>query len=206
MKPGRRHTFFQTDLSGPRRSRHTSASEDSSHARPLAGPGALIAGLNKLLLVAMLLMAAAIPALAEGPSKGTLLLGVSHVARLPWTSSDDRFTYGSFEYRYPLPYERLSVAGSLEFRGGIRYYNVSLHFKVWENKRYVIALESGPGWLNTGREFLGNRLEFRSLAEIQFKLNSRQCLGIDYCHYSNASTGSINPGTESVRFFWAIRL
>ena len=173
----------------------------TSAYRPWWAPSWLAA-----LALGLALLSHGLPLLAEEPSKGSLLLGVSHVTRLPWTSSDDRFTFGSIEYRYPLPYERLSVAGSFEFRGGIRYYNMSLHFRVWENKRYLIAIESGPGWMNTGREFLGNRLEFRSLAELQFKLNSRQSLGIDYCHYSNAHTGSINPGTESVRFFWAIRL
>lgn len=143
---------------------------------------------------------------AEEPSSGTLLVGVSGVQRLPWTSSEDRFTYGSLEYRYTLPYQRLSVAGCVEFRGGTRSYNVSLHFKVWENKRYIFAIESGPGYLSTGREFLGNKLEFRSLAELQIKLTSRHRVGIDYCHYSNAHTGSINPGAESLRVFWAIRL
>jgi hypothetical protein len=166
----------------------------------------MTARLRTLLLATLFLVSAALPALAAEPSKGTLLVGVSRVARLPWTDSSARFTYGSLEYRHALLYERLSIAGSVEFRGGIRYYNASLHFRIYENDRFVIAIESGPGFLNTGREFLGNRLEFRSLAELQIKLTDRQRVGIDYCHYSNASTGSINPGSESLRFFWAIRL
>jgi hypothetical protein len=190
--------------------RRPSGGARSEWAEPTGGkvraPSAGPPHLGRLILLLLLVLTFALPALADEAPKDELIVGISGLVDAPWTGEDDNFTYGSLEYRFALPWERFSIGTSFEFRGGVRYVNASLYFKVYESKRFVVGIESGPGYLNTGREILGNSLEFRSMVELQFKLTDRQRVGIDYCHYSNASTGSINPGSESLRFFWAIRL
>lgn len=134
--------------------------------------------------------------------QSSLLLGLGRTVRAPGPT----ISTGSLEYRYEFCPGRLSALACVEWNGGTRYASAGLFLKLFESDRLVLGIGSGPGYLNIGRFTLGNRLEFRSVAEIQLKLNNRCYMGLDYCHYSNGGTGSINPGAESVRMFLAIRL
>jgi hypothetical protein len=158
-----------------------------------------------LLALGLLLLSMGLPVKAEERQPGTLVVGIATAVRTPSGRGLSGFDYGSLEYRITLPCERLSVAGSFEFSGGDRYVNVGLFFKILETDRFIVGIGSGPGFMKNGRFTLGNRLEFRSVAELQVKLGKRYRLGLDYCHYSNGGTGSINPGAESIRLFLAIK-
>jgi hypothetical protein len=137
--------------------------------------------------------------------ESTFVFGTARTIRAPEREHSPGFFLGSFEYRLGIPNSRLSALACFEWRGSDRYITAGLFFKVFESDRLIIGIGSGPGFFNNGRFTLGNRLEFRSVAEVQIKLSRHYRLGLDYCHYSNGGTGSINPGAESVRLFLAIR-
>lgn len=142
---------------------------------------------------------------AGEPLESTFLFGTARTIRAPEREHSSGVFLGSLEYRLGIPNSRLSALACFEWRGSDRYITAGLFFKVFESDRLIIGIGSGPGFFNNGRFTLGNRLEFRSIAEIQIKLSRHYRLGLDYCHYSNGGTGSINPGAESVRLFLAIR-
>lgn len=139
---------------------------------------------------------------AAEPNHGSLLVGIASSVRSP----ERAFSYGSLEYRYEFGSGKLSALTCVEWNGGNCYASVGFFFNIYQSSRFTVGIGSGPGFLNHGRFTLGNKLEFRSIAEIQMKVSRRCSVGIDYCHYSNAGTGSINPGAESIRFFIAIRM
>lgn len=147
------------------------------------------------------------PALAaEKRLESDLLIGLARTVRAPARESSSGFSLGSLEYRADFPNRRWSALACFEWRGSDRYLSAGLFFKIYESEKFIIGIGSGPGFFNKGRFTLGNRLEFRSVAEFQIKVSARYRLGLDYCHYSNGGTGSINPGAESVRIFFACHL
>ena len=49
-------------------------------------------------------------------------------------------------------------------------------------------------------------LEFRSQLEVAYRLDDRSRLGLAVSHYSNASLGDTNPGTESAMLYYSLPL
>ncbi len=47
-------------------------------------------------------------------------------------------------------------------------------------------------------------LEFRSQLELAYRFDDRSRLGIAVSHYSNASLGDTNPGTESAMIYYSV--
>ena len=80
-------------------------------------------------------------------------------------------------------------------------------FATWPfAERWSLTISSGPGWYSEPNKLkLGSTLEFRSTAYLAYRW-SRYGAGISVSHYSNAGTASYNPGTESVRLLFSIRL
>lgn len=49
-------------------------------------------------------------------------------------------------------------------------------------------------------------VEFRSQLEVAYRLDDRSRLGLAVSHYSNASVGDTNPGTESAMLYYSLPL
>jgi len=49
-------------------------------------------------------------------------------------------------------------------------------------------------------------LEFRSQLEVAYRLDNRARIGLAVSHYSNASLGDTNPGTESAMLYYSLPL
>ena len=49
-------------------------------------------------------------------------------------------------------------------------------------------------------------MEFRSQLEIAYRFDDRSRLGLAISHYSNASLGDTNPGTESAMIYYSVPL
>ncbi|MEZ5333459.1 MAG: acyloxyacyl hydrolase [Thermoanaerobaculia bacterium] len=62
----------------------------------------------------------------------------------------------------------------------------------------VVGYEQGDG------KDLGQALEFRSGLELHYAFESRQTLGVNFYHMSNASLSEVNPGANSLVLVWAI--
>lgn len=106
-------------------------------------------------------------------------------------------------------------------------------YKLWQLKPFVAAggATSGHGFIGVGilmDVFLGRRfvvtpsfaphfyfggdsdldldypLEFRSQIEFAYRFDDRSRLGVAVSHYSNASLGDSNPGTETLSVYYSV--
>ena len=153
-----------------------------------------------LLIAASLLLASAISASAGDTD---LLIGAG---RLDLRNSPG-IAYGSFEATHLWGDSRYwGFWGAADLSGSADWVGGGL-FATWPfAERWSLTISSGPGWYSEpSRLKLGNSLEFRSTAYLIYRW-SRYGAGISVSHYSNAGTASHNPGTESVRLFFSIRL
>jgi hypothetical protein len=77
---------------------------------------------------------------------------------------------------------------------------------VYLGKRIVITPSFAPHYYNGGNTKLDldYPLEFRSQIEAAYRFDDRSRLGISVSHYSNASLGKTNPGTESAILYYSI--
>lgn len=79
---------------------------------------------------------------------------------------------------------------------------------VYFGNRFVLTPSFAPHYY-----FGGNRkldldypLEFRSQLEAAYRFDDRSRLGLAISHYSNASLGDSNPGTEAATLYYSIPL
>jgi len=77
---------------------------------------------------------------------------------------------------------------------------------IYLGKRFVITPSFAPHYYNGGNDKLDldYALEFRSQVEAAYRFDDRSRLGIAVSHYSNASLGKTNPGTESATIYYSI--
>ena len=79
---------------------------------------------------------------------------------------------------------------------------------IYLGRRFVLTPSFAPTWWRgkTDTLDLGYPLEFRSQMELSYRFNDRSRLGLAISHYSNASLGDTNPGTETVSVYYSIPL
>ena len=77
---------------------------------------------------------------------------------------------------------------------------------VYFGNRIVVTPSFAPHWYTGGNDDLdlGHALEFRSQLEIAYRFDDRSRLGLAVSHYSNASIGDTNPGSETVMLYYSI--
>ena len=73
-------------------------------------------------------------------------------------------------------------------------------------KRFVVTPSFAPHYYNGGNDKLDldYALEFRSQLEFAYRFDNRSRLGLAVSHYSNASLGATNPGTETASIYYSI--
>ena len=79
---------------------------------------------------------------------------------------------------------------------------------IYLGRRFVLTPSFAPTWWRgkTDTLDLGYPLEFRSQMEFSYRFNDRSRLGLAISHYSNASLGDTNPGTETASVYYSIPL
>jgi len=77
---------------------------------------------------------------------------------------------------------------------------------IYLGKRIVITPSFAPHYYHGGNTKLDldYALEFRSQLEAAYRFDDRSRLGIAVSHYSNASLGKTNPGTESATIYYSM--
>ena len=113
----------------------------------------------------------------------------------------DEGTEFRIEYRsdYKLwklkPFAALAVASN-----EMTFIGVGVLMDVYFGKRWVLTPSFAPTWWRgkTSTLNLGHAVEFRSQMELAYRLDDRSRIGLSLSHYSNASLGDSNPGTESL--------
>ena len=75
-------------------------------------------------------------------------------------------------------------------------------------RRIVLTPSFAPHyyWGGNKKLDLGHSIEFRSQMEIAYRFDNRSRLGMAISHYSNASLGDKNPGTETGTIYFSLPL
>ena len=75
-------------------------------------------------------------------------------------------------------------------------------------RRIVLTPSFSPNyyWGGNSKLDLDHELEFRSQIELAYRLDNRSRFGIAISHYSNASLGDTNPGTETASIYFSVPL
>ena len=94
-----------------------------------------------------------------------------------------------------------STSGHAFLGGGLL---VDLFF----GRRFVVTPSLGPHFYFGGDSDLDLDfpIQFRSQLEVAYRLDNRARVGLALSHYSNASMGSSNPGTESLMLYYSLPL
>jgi hypothetical protein len=91
---------------------------------------------------------------------------------------------------------------------GQTFLGAGVLIDVFLGNRIVVTPSFAPHWYRgeTRDLDLGYPLEFRSQLEIAYRFDDRSRLGFAVSHYSNASLGDKNPGTESMMLYYSMPL
>ena len=89
---------------------------------------------------------------------------------------------------------------------GMTFIGGGVLIDVFFGKRLVLTPSFAPTlWFGkTDKLDLGHVVEFRSQLEAAYRFDDRSRIGLSISHYSNASLGDKNPGTESFLINYSI--
>ncbi|MCG8510538.1 MAG: acyloxyacyl hydrolase [Rhodospirillales bacterium] len=96
-----------------------------------------------------------------------------------------------------------AVAGATSGHG---FVGTGILVDVYFGRRFVVTPSFGPHFYVGGDDNLDldYPLQFRSQIEFAYRLDDRSRLGLAVSHYSNASLGDTNPGTETATFYYSV--
>lgn len=89
---------------------------------------------------------------------------------------------------------------------GMTFFGAGILMDVYFGNRLVLTPSFAPTWWRgkTDKLDLGHAVEFRSQLELAYRFDDRSRLGFSISHYSNASLGDTNPGTESLMVNYSV--
>jgi lipid A 3-O-deacylase len=105
------------------------------------------------------------------------------------------------EYRSDYKLWELKPFATLAFASnGMTFFGAGILMDVYLGKRWVLTPSFSPTWWRgkTSTLNLGHAVEFRSQMELAYRFDDRSRIGFSLSHYSNASLGDSNPGTEAL--------
>jgi lipid A 3-O-deacylase len=154
------------------------------------------------LFATLLLIGAPRAAIADDPDFISFSAGWFDFNRQKDQGAEFRLEYRSdFTFLFLKPFVALAGASS-----GHGFVGAGVLFDTYWGKRVVTTLSFAPHVYIGGDSDLdlGHTVEFRSQAEIAYRFDDRSRLGLAISHYSNASLGSSNPGTETLSLYYSI--
>ena len=97
----------------------------------------------------------------------------------------------------------LALAGTSTGQG---FIGAGVLMDIYFGRRFVVTPSFAPHLYFGGNDDLDldYPLEFRSQLEAAYRFDDRSRIGIAVSHYSNASLGDTNPGTESAMLYYAV--
>lgn len=124
-----------------------------------------------------------------------------------WNRQKDQGAEFRFEYRHDQKFfffkPFLAGAGTTTGSG---FIGAGILLDVYLGNRFVLTPSVAPHyyWGGNKKLDLGHELEIRSQLEVAYRFDDRSRLGLAVSHYSNASIGETNPGTESAMVYYSI--
>ena len=109
---------------------------------------------------------------------------------------------GEFRLEYKSDYKLLNFkpfATLAAVSNGMTFLGAGILMDIYFGRRWVVTPSFAPTWWRgkTTDLDLGHGIEFRSQLEFAYRFDDRARVGLSVSHYSNASLGDDNPGTES---------
>ena len=145
----------------------------------------------------------AAPALAEDPAFVSVGAGT-----YDWNRKKDEGIEVRAEYRHdkkilgPLkPFVAVAASNS----SSSTFVGVGVLMDIYFGNRFVVTPSFAPHYYHGGNAKLDldYALEFRSQLELAYRFDDRSRIGVAVSHYSNASLGKTNPGTESALVYYS---
>lgn len=126
-----------------------------------------------------------------------------------WNRQKDQGAEVRLEYRHDKKYLTLFkpfVAAAASNSSNSFFVGAGVLIDMYFGNRFVVTPSFAPHYYNGGNRKLDldYPLEFRSQLEMAYRFDDRSRLGLAVSHYSNASLGKTNPGTESAMLYYSI--
>ena len=101
------------------------------------------------------------------------------------------------------PFAAISVTNTSQ-----GFVGAGILLDLFVGRRVVMTPSFAPHyyWGGNKKLDLGHSIEFRSQMEIAYRFDNRTRLGMAISHYSNASLGDTNPGTETGTIYFSLPL
>ena len=144
------------------------------------------------------------PALADDPEFLTFGAGWFDYNRQKDQGGEFRLEYRSdYKLWHFKPFATAAVTSN-----GMTFIGGGILLDVFLGRRLVITPSFAPTLYQGGTSDLdlGHVVEFRSQLEIAYRFDDRSRLGLSVSHYSNASLGDKNPGTETILLNYSLPL
>ena len=89
---------------------------------------------------------------------------------------------------------------------GMNFWGGGILIDVYFGRKVVLTPSFAPTfWFGETDDLdLGHVIEFRSQVEMAYRFEDRSRIGLSVSHYSNASLGSENPGSESFMLNYSV--
>ncbi|MBL6946765.1 MAG: acyloxyacyl hydrolase [Rhodospirillales bacterium] len=142
------------------------------------------------------------PAYADDPDFITFGAGYFDFNRKKDEGGEFRLEYRS-DYKFWQIKPFVAAAGASSGHG---FIGAGILMDVFFGRRFVVTPSIAPHFYFGGDDDLDldYPLEFRSQIEFAYRFDDRSRLGLAISHYSNASLGDSNPGTESLTVNYSV--
>jgi len=157
------------------------------------------------LLTVLALTTTTAPALADDPAFVSFGAGT-----YDWNRQKDEGVEVRAEYRHNkkyLGFFKPFVAASVARNSSTSFFvGAGVLADIYFGKRWVLTPSFAPHFYSGGNNKLelDYALEFRSQIELAYRFDDRSRLGMAVSHYSNASLGKTNPGTEAAQIYYSM--
>lgn len=161
-------------------------------------------GVAAVIGIVMLGLANSAPALADDPDFLSVGAGYFDFNRQKDQGAEFRLEYRSSKKLWVFkPFAAVSYTSP-----GHGFVGAGVLIDVFLGRRFVLTPSFAPHlyWGGNKDLDLGHVVEFRSQLELAYRFDNRSRLGLAISHYSNASLGDTNPGTESATLYYSLPL
>jgi len=142
------------------------------------------------------------PALADDPDFLSFSVGAYDWNRQKEEGAEFRLEYRSdYKLWHFKPFGALAVTSTGQY-----FVGAGVLVDIFLGRRFVLTPSLAPHFYGgeSAELDLGHNVEFRSQIEVAYRFDDRSRLGLAISHYSNASLGDSNPGTESAMLVYSV--